>query len=333
MLRSVIGAAVAALSTFAALAAPVYKIEAIPKAESFVPLYPEAINNSGVVVGRGETAGGQTVAFKFKYSNGTVTRLPGDKGVTPVDVNRGGDVLGLRQDGGPSVIWHVDGTREELNVGGLLVMNRYGQAAGYFQFSDGANLHASFYDSGVLTDLGAWGDDQRKSYGSGINDLGQVVGTTTFFGNEESVAVIWENGTSRRVVGLPNEIVTSGIAINAKGHIVGESSNGTSINGFFNDGISSTKLARIGSQPFTPRALNIHDDVVGWFGYASGSGEVALWTKGKSYKLMSLLDGSSAGWTRLFWAFDINDSAQIVGVGTYNGESRAFIATRVAQGE
>jgi probable HAF family extracellular repeat protein len=328
MLRSMIGAAVAALSTFAALAAPVYKIEAIPKTEKFVPMYPEAINNSGVVVGRGETAGGKTVAFK--YSKGKVTRLPGDEGVTPVDINRGGDILG--QGGEFNVIWRADGTREELGVTGLVAMNRLGQATGVYAF-DGELYHASFYDAGVFTDLGAWGGGQRTSYGAGINDLGQVVGTTTFFGGEERVAVIWESGTSRQVVGLPNEINTDGIAINAKGHIVGMSSNGTSVNGFFNDGIKSTKLARVGSQPFSPRALNIHDEVVGWFGPASGSGDVALWKNGQSYKLMALLDGSSAGWTELFWAFDINDSGQIVGVGTYNGEDRAFIATRVTQGE
>ncbi len=331
MLRSMIAAAVAALSTFAALAAPVYKIEAIPKTEKLVPMYPEAINNSGAVVGRGETPDGWTVAFK--YSKGKVTGLPGDEGVTPVDINRRGDVLGLRYGGGPNVIWHADGTREELNVHSLVALNRYRQATGAYAFGNGDVAHASFYDAGVITDLGAWGDDQRESHGAGINDLGQVVGATRLFGGDERVAVIWENGTSRRVVGFPNEVSANGIAINAKGHIVGQSSNGSSGNGFFNDGISSTKLARVGSQPFTPRALNIHDEVVGWFDSASGSGDAALWVKGRSYKLMSLLDGSSAGWTSLFWAVDINDSGQIVGFGTYNGEDRPFIATRVTQGE
>jgi probable HAF family extracellular repeat protein len=326
MLRSMIGAAVAALSTFAALAAPVYKIEAIPKTEKFVPLYAEAINNAGVVVGRGETAGGKTVAFK--YSKGKVTRLPGDEGVTPVDINRGGDILG--QGSEFNVIWHADGTREELNVEGLVALNRHGQATGRDPFGSDNLFYASFYENGVLTNLGAWGGGQRTSYGADINDLGQVVGTTNFFGNEERVAVIWENGTSRRVVGFPDEVNADGIAINAKGHIVGQSSNGLASNGFLNDGTKSIKLAQVESKAFKVTALNVHDEVVGWFGFYE---DAALWRKGKSYKLMSLLDGSSAGWTKLSSASDINDSGQIVGEGIYNGEDRVFIATRVSLGE
>ncbi|HEX5684430.1 MAG TPA: hypothetical protein VFY73_10405 [Ideonella sp.] len=323
MLRSLIAAAMAALSTVAALAAPGYKIEVIPQTARVTPTVAFAINNSGVVVGQGETSDGQVISFK--YSKGKVSRLAGDLNVWIRDINRAGDILGQVSD--YNVIWHADGSREELSVGGLVALNRHLEAAGSAMSAGGDLTHATFYKNGTLTDLGSWGGNHRASLGRGINDLGQVVGVTYLENNSGSVAVIWENGTSRRVVGLADEQSSEGISINAKGHIVGYATTLTRGDGFINDG-TPRRLPRVMSYPFMPKALNVRDEVVG-----TVAAEAGLSMKGKSYKLMSLLDASSAGWTVLDVAWDVNDSGQIVGTGIYHGARRAFVATPVTQAE
>ena len=50
----------------------------------------------------------------------------------------------------------------------------------------------------------------------------------------------------------------------------------------------------------------------------------AIWFEGRIYDLMSLIDGSSAGWTNLVVS-DINNVGQIVGQGDFNGLPRGFI--------
>lgn len=323
MLRSMIGAALAALSAVAALAAPVYKIEAIPSTDAFVPARAVAINGHGDVVGQADTPDGQRVSFK--YSNGQVSRLADDAGVDVLDVNDAGDILGQAAE--RNVVWRADGTREEWGVTSLKALNRHGDAAGWYWFPGGVRSHASFYSNGCLTDLGGWGGGDWLSIGNGINDLGQVVGVAFFDNNRGSAAVVWENGAIRQIEGLANAAFSEGIAINTKGHVVGMSSNFGWSDGFINDGVPRV-LPGFKSKPFIPVALNNRDVVVG-----TVDQRAALSIMGKSYMLKSLLDESAKGWIALEAALDINDRGQIVGVGVYRFQRRAFIATLVAPGE
>jgi probable HAF family extracellular repeat protein len=323
MLRSMIGAAVAALSAVAALAAPVYKIEAIPSADEFVPARATAINRHGDVVGQADTPDGQQVSFK--YSNGQLSRLADDLGVGVLDINDAGDTLGQAAE--RNVVWRADGTREELGTTSLKALNRHGDAAGWYWFPGDVRSHASFYKSGCLTDLGGWDGGDRLSIGNGINDLGQVVGVAYFENNRGSAAVVWENGVIRHIEGLPGEAFGEGIAINAKGHVVGTSSNFGWSDGFIHDG-SARVLPGIKSKPFIPAALNNRDVVVG-----TVAQRAALSIRGKSYMLKSLLNESGKGWMALEAALDINDRGQIVGVGVYRFQRRAFIATPVKPNE
>jgi probable HAF family extracellular repeat protein len=61
------------------------------------------------------------------------------------------------------------------NYGQALDINEAGQVVGYAATADGTN-HAFLWDSGTMIDLGTFGG---SSVASSIDDLGQVVGTTT----------------------------------------------------------------------------------------------------------------------------------------------------------
>jgi len=132
----------------------------------------------------------------------------------------------------------------------------------------------------------------------------------------------------------PNDQTWSGgaLAINNKGHVAGSTVfPGIGIHPFFFDGVTLRDIAPLSAVPGTAHGINTADQVVGEAAFLTPGGGAFLYDSGTTYQLLGLIEPASAqGWSQLATAHAINDSGQIVGIGIFNGQGRAFLATPVA---
>jgi uncharacterized membrane protein len=234
-------------------------------------------------------------------------------------VTSGGMVVGYTESGVDqhAALWSSDGHRTDLGLlpGGswsqATAANDHGQVVGY---ADSSTTRAFIWDrrSG-LRPLVTQG--RGSSYAYGINDAGEVVGS------DGSKAVMWDESGRLRALG-------NGIAygINRRGLVVGDASghafSWTSANGL--------RLLPAPRDVGTSNAVAVNDEA-----QMVGSAQVGKdslgfpvfhaveWQAGKFCDLNKLLPNGS-GW-KLVTASAINDHGQILGNGTHNGDTRAFL--------
>jgi len=264
-----------------------------------------AVNNSGLMVGEtGNLSLGTPNGRAFTYQNGVYTDI---------------------------------GTLNGTSVAGAYDVNEAGVITGY-SFTDDAGFvfsgHGFRYENGVMTDLGTISNPQGYSRGHGINDLGQITGRASYdrFANSEKTMVTWDAANNLGIFSGPSTYST-GQQINNNGIVVG--------NGYFGpddemraliwalDG-SVTTLGTFGG--LGSRALSINDSNV-LVGFAANSDEQKRAMV--SYDGVNIVDLNTEvldlqGFVSLDEAYDINESGQIVGVGTLaTGERQAFLLTAV----
>ncbi len=178
--------------------------------------------------------------------------------------------------------------------------NRVTQAAGYVSDSR-FGQHACFWNNNAarsIVDLGTFSPADGSSLANGLNDLGQVVGSShPAFGSR---AILWNNDaghTAHELPLLPGDNYGSATAINNQGTILGSSAYG--VPGTWD------------ISPSTP----------------------VIWLDGIPHDVAAVVDSASgAGWS--FNSLTaINNRGQIVGSGTHHGEARAFLLTPVGDVE
>jgi probable HAF family extracellular repeat protein len=158
------------------------------------------VNTRGQVAGLFRTRG-STVAQARIWQGGRFTTLGPD--ITAVTgLSERGDVVGNSTDAsGTTQAFHwYRGVLTTLPGGALggaaRAVNNVGQVAGTVRLVDGAS-HAAFWSGGTLTDLGTLGG--TTSVASGINDLGQIAGTSGGLrgptGYPIAHAFVWQGGT------------------------------------------------------------------------------------------------------------------------------------------
>ncbi len=281
--------------------------------------YAAAINSSGVIVGDGDTGNIRPQGW-IKTSRGLLNFFPNNGGNThALFVGENGWIGGYytKSLGGwvsswKGAIWTVDPKSPDryrsidlpILPGGIdpkssyalpAAFNQSGQAAGSAQ-TDQIGQHACFWNNDAkhtIVDLGVFPDDW-SSVANGMNDLGQVVGSS--HPPFSSRAVIWNSDPQHSVSELPvlsGDNYGSAWAINNLGQVVGYSAFG---------------------MPGT---------------WEIGPSTAVLWTEGGVFALQSLLEpATGAGWS-IIGASAINNSGQIVGTGTHNGQTRAFLLTPI----
>ena len=201
-------------------------------------------------------------------------------------------------------------------------INNLGQITGNASIASG-QLHAFFWDAGVMTDLGIL-PGGNFSRGFGINDLGQVTGESD---NNIPKAFLFTPG----VPGLVNIGTLAGGAsafgadLNDSGQIVGSSSNGMNTRAFLYSGGTMRDLGTLrGTTNAFARAwgINASGEVVGLSNTADGAtSHATLWSGSEIIDL-----GSLAGSGAFSEALKINDAGQIVGRSTITvGGQRATL--------
>jgi probable HAF family extracellular repeat protein len=281
------------------------------------------INNKGQVVG-GSYLAGNAAEDPFIYSGGVMTDL-GAVGGFPISgaaaINDAGQVVGnLWSSNDASSVSHAflysNGVMTDLGTMGYKAsaaggINASGQVVGWA----GDPLvkgHAFLYSGGVMTELGVPSGNYTTA--SGINDSGLVVGQVT----PPYPGAYLYSISAGTMTSLGNG---DAVAINAGGQVVGEIDS----HAFLYSGGVTTDLGTLGGASSEAAGINTGGQVVG-DSYTSGGADHAFLYRGGSLLDLNSLIAPASGWT-LEKANGINDSGQIVGVGSIGGQEHAFLLT------
>jgi probable HAF family extracellular repeat protein len=150
-----------------------------------------AVNDAGQVIGW-SAADASLANHAFLWENGTMTDLGiGTLGAAAYAINNGGQVVGSYTDGSRqehAFLWQ-NGTTTDLGFWTPSAINDAGQIVGSRQ-SNTSDTRAVLWQNGIISDLGAApGDSDSQAYG--INNAGQVVGTSWRKSDGIRRAVLW----------------------------------------------------------------------------------------------------------------------------------------------
>ncbi len=291
------------------------------------------INNLGQLLA--VSAPNPYVRSSVIYHNGTVTQitLP-DRSVSAAAINDAGVAVGYTFiPGRPATevypFIYRNGQMSSFGNQGTqaIDINSTGQVTGNSSFAENSNT-AFLYRDGAMTNLGTLGTGTR-SWAMAINDNGQVVGSSLVNAGDFNTdhAFLYSNGKMTDLGTLGTGPTSQAVAINNKAQVVGVSR----INSDPNDGTLHTFLYSAGTMtdlgPMRAWDINNHGEIVG----STGAGDAAsavLYREGKQIDLNGVPGVAGSGW-KLNYARAINDSGQIVGTGTVNGELRGFLLSPV----
>ncbi len=303
---------------------------------------PKAINAIGQIVGSSSTYLGDNHAFLWQ--NGAMTDLDafGSKNGSANDINDAGQIVGIARtpDGLRGAFLWQNGAMTNLgNLGGYLTAANGINAAGVVvgeAVTDGDHGSnggtASFlWQGGAMRNLNYEGNG---SFATGINGAGQIIGGRLINSGLTSVAYLGTTNGQHTML-APN-MSSSANDINDAGQVVGDAPFSNGSHPVLWHGGTTIDLGVLGTDSRggssgTARGINSLGQVVGGSSYPGNSGyyynqHAFLWKNGTLVDLNTFL-ASDTKW-KLYEATAINDSGQIVGFGTYNGEpGHAFLLT------
>lgn len=313
----------------AAIAAPRFTVTDIGHLEDG-PTGAYNINNSGQVVGY-SAKGDNGQAF---FWNGTMQEIPtiNGSGSWAYDINDSGSVVG--NNSGQAFIWNGVESRLLGTIDGrtgrwAYAINNNGTVVGTSVIGY-RTTHAFIYENDTITDIGGVNSEARD-----INDNGQVVGWA-MASDETSHAYMWQ-GTDSKDLGTLDDYTNSWArGINIHGQVVGDSNNGPfgpndPIIGmaFLWQNDEMISLGTLGGSYSVASGISDNGQIVGTSTGIDGMYRAFLWDNNQILDLNNLISTDS-GWM-LEQAYSVNNNGQIVGFGTYNGISSAFLLTPVPE--
>ena len=302
-----------------------------------------AINAKGDVAGEADLSDFFNIRAFVRRSGGELTPLdaPGPR-AHGTGINRFGHVAGYyqREDGVEHAFLHDGNTFRDL--GSLAGDSGYSYAFGISDAGQVVGLtdvinpndpldpgpHAFLYQRGRMRDLGTLGGS--FSGATAINSSGQIVGYSAIageFGPFEHVpthAFLYSKGRMTDLGVLPGFVDSEAFGINSRGWVVGNSEHADGVSHAFlwRNGVMTDLGTLEGGQSFAT-GINAAGVVVGDSLVAHGEHHAIVYRDGELTDLNELIDPDS-GWT-LQSAAAINDSGQITGIGTIDGEEHAFL--------
>ncbi len=310
--------------------------------------YATGLNNSGQVVGWGNVVNtyGNLVAHGFSWTKTDGMRDLGTLSFPDPfteanfnswanHVNERGTVAGgswADPEGNSALTWTRTGAMRDLGIPvGMRStdaegINLFGQVVGAaFEFGPGDSgpMEAFLWTSaGGMQLLGTLPSGQY-SWAYAINDVGQVVGNADI--NYDWHAFLWTQRTGMEDLGQ-----WSATAINNFGKIAGYQYVGpqsVAVVWTRRNGLQALP-ALPGSNGSAASAIDSFGYVVGWSTMASNpsSARATLWSTRTGVWDLNTLIPVNSGWV-LQQAMGINSWGQVVGNGTLNGQSHAFLLT------
>lgn len=253
-----------------------------------------------------------------------------------------GQLLGLVSSGSPlqyqlqllsgNTLSTVGVVPSQLDYSSIIDHNSSGQFVG-IHYQEFFSVVTTYVGSigGSIADIGTLGGEFTLA--TDINEVGQTVGvsqtgaTPIQINNGASVeeAFIYYNDNMRGL-GTLGGLSSYAAAINDFGQVAGESS---TTQGYSHAFLYSSQLGMqdIGTPNFASYALDLNNSswVVGV--ELDGFGKMQAFVFDESRGMRRLIDLISPGteWSELSQATSINNLGQIVGIGLYQGETRAFL--------
>lgn len=319
----------------AAAQAGSYQLVDIGVPDGGINSYATGINHDGVVVGFYSTSSVTQIAYS--YSAGVMSDLGtlGGAASSATAINRHGRIVGFaetihgvihaysfRGEALKDLAPHDEG--QEMAAWGL---NGRGEVVGAKGLSSPSM--AFVHRQGTLTELGTLGGS--SSVAAGINDNGQIVGSSSTAGDSESHAFAYQNGAMIDL-GTLGGLYSAAVGINASGQITGYSFTADeSIHPFLYTGGIMQDLGLLpGHHSCMAWALNDRGDVVGQCYSSLGASHAFIHHKGRLRNLNHLVEDAEAKGWQLETAAAINNAGQIVGWGQHKGNTRAFLLIPVA---
>lgn len=321
---------------------PSYTITDLGRLTNSNSPYAYAISNTGrIVMNERDSAG---VDHPIVWENGVATFLPMLEGA-PRGISRtisdDGAVIGGSC--GPfsnlsATIWTDEGVRAIGTLGGdlsdIIQVSRNGRNyTGYSRpFADQGLWHGFAVIDGVKHDIGPM-PMYDVSGASLINDSGRVAGVWTNH-KQQNVPFIWDLEHGIRELPTLGGTEAQTTDMNNTGQISGHSNDGlpdpaiTIMKQLPVRWEADGRITKLRTLPDKPTGIaygiNARGECVGLLNnYATGAAAAVLWLDDKLIDLNTAIPAGS-GWV-LKQATDINDSGQIVGVGTLNGANRAYL--------
>jgi probable HAF family extracellular repeat protein len=252
----------------------------------------------------------------------------GDSSIA-MGINNSGQVAGSTYTSGVmhAIIWN--GTTPTDLGGGIysfgLGINDSGQVVGSSDIL-GGDYHATLWNGTTPTDLGTLGGSFSQAWD--INDSGQVVGRSGTIGNAVAHATLW-NGTTPTDLGTLGGSNSIGLGINDSGQVVGSSDilGGDSHATIWN-GTTPTDLGTLGGSNSVGFGINDSGQVVGW-SLTTGNAvqHATLWNGTTPTDLGTLGGSNSWAYGINSYAYDINNSGQVVGFSEYSNFTSTVHAT------
>lgn len=258
------------------------------------------------------------------YRNGW-HNLPPHSQVTAI--NRSGDAVGIDYKSNIPTFWPHKSDPVVLKLPD-------GAQIGTAYDVTNENMVVGTFDSGVGTSCFVWtaaegaidisSKEWQRCTAFGVNESGQVVGRASVTASSGNRAFIWENGKFTDLGVLPGKSISQAFAINAKGIVVGDSSNGDGSKAFTWAGalVDLDPSGRFDAT--TAVAINDSGEVVGWASENGKSKSIAVrFAHSKVLRLDSEILNAE-GW-KLQTATAINNKGVIVGAGELHGQAHGYM--------
>lgn len=302
------------------------------------------VNDRSQVTGNASTNPGSNLPLNaFRYENGVMRNLgtlPGVNFSRGFAINSSGFVTGESDNNSPRAFLFNPNTNTLTDIDTLVTsnpnnlntsfgagINDSGQIVG--TASNGTTIRGFLFNpDGALQDVGSLdGNAASPVRAWGINNSGTVVGVSRT-ANLTSHAFRFEGGELDDLGSLAGASgFSEALRVNGQGQIVGRSAiEGGGQHAFlWQEGTGMIDLGTLDNLRFS-RANDINDlgQIVGTASQFEGfSGRALLYQNGVFGDLSNLIAANS-GWV-LTSAEGINNLGEIVGFGTFNGQTRAFL--------